>query len=93
MKALVGTFNQEEALVGAFSVIVKTDGSFAALVKIVNITTQRGYLVQSVHTHTAPVLQVGTGGQHGRVSAVAGGHHPVGALVAAPVRVVEVVPP
>ena len=25
MKALVGTFNQEKALVGAFSVIVKTD--------------------------------------------------------------------
>ena len=31
MKALVGAFNQEEALIGAFSVIVKTDGSFAAL--------------------------------------------------------------
>ena len=33
MKALVlvGTFNQEKAVVGAFSVIVKTDGSFAAL--------------------------------------------------------------
>ena len=27
MKVLVGAFNQEEALVGAFSVIVKTDGS------------------------------------------------------------------
>ena len=26
-----GTFNQEKALVGFFSVIVKTDGSFAAL--------------------------------------------------------------
>ena len=26
------TFNQEKALVGAFFVIVKTDGSFAALV-------------------------------------------------------------
>ena len=25
MKALVGAFNQEKALVGAFSVIVKTD--------------------------------------------------------------------
>ena len=25
MKALVGTFNQEKALAGAFSVIVKTD--------------------------------------------------------------------
>ena len=36
MKALVGAFNQEIALVGAFSVIVKTDcetdGSSAALV-------------------------------------------------------------
>ena len=36
MKALVGAFNQEKALVGAFSVIVKTDcetdGSSAALV-------------------------------------------------------------
>ena len=27
---LVEAFNQEKALVGAFSVIVKTDGSFAA---------------------------------------------------------------
>ena len=32
MKALVGSFNEERALVGAFSVIVKTDRSFAALV-------------------------------------------------------------
>ena len=37
MKALVGAFNKEKALVGAFSVIVKTecetdgDGSYAAL--------------------------------------------------------------
>ena len=31
MKALAGTFNQEKALVGAFYVIVKTDGSLAAL--------------------------------------------------------------
>ena len=28
---LVGDFNQEKALVGAFSVIVKTDGAFATL--------------------------------------------------------------
>ena len=34
MKVLVGTTNQEKALVGAFSKIMKTDGSFAALVKI-----------------------------------------------------------
>ena len=37
MKALVGTFNQEKALVGAFSVIVKTgcvtDGSFYGINK------------------------------------------------------------
>ena len=36
MKALVGAFNQEKAIVRAFSVIMKTgcktDGSFAALV-------------------------------------------------------------
>ena len=32
MKALVGGFNQEKALIGAFSVIVKTDRSFAALI-------------------------------------------------------------
>ena len=32
VKALVGAFNQEKALVWVFSVIVKTDGSFAALV-------------------------------------------------------------
>ena len=31
VKALEGTFNQEKALVGAFSMNVKTDGSFAAL--------------------------------------------------------------
>ena len=31
MKVLVAAFNLEKALVGAFSVIVKTDGSFAAL--------------------------------------------------------------
>ena len=32
MKALVGAYNQEKALIGAFSMIVKTDGSFAALI-------------------------------------------------------------
>ena len=34
MKVLVGAFNQEKALVRAFSVIVKTDGSSAALVQM-----------------------------------------------------------
>ena len=33
VKVLVGAFNQKKALVGAFFVIVKTDGSFAALVE------------------------------------------------------------
>ena len=28
MKVIVGTFNQEKALVGAFSVIVKSSGTF-----------------------------------------------------------------
>ena len=32
VKAVVAAFNQENVLVGAFSVIVKTDGSSAALV-------------------------------------------------------------
>ena len=32
VKALVFAFYQKEALVGAFSVILKTDGSFAALI-------------------------------------------------------------
>ena len=40
VKALVGAFNQEKALVGAFTVIVKTDceanGSSAALFLIYN---------------------------------------------------------
>ena len=36
MKALVGAFNQEKALVGAFYVIVKTNVSFAALVVTVH---------------------------------------------------------
>ena len=31
-KVLEGAFNQEKALVGAFSVIVKTNGTFAALI-------------------------------------------------------------
>ena len=35
VKALVGAFNQEKVLLGAFSVIVKTDGSFAALDRMV----------------------------------------------------------
>ena len=34
MKVLEGAFNDEQALIEAFSVIVKTDGSFAALKQI-----------------------------------------------------------
>ena len=33
LEALECAFNQEKALIGAFSVIVKTDGSFEALVR------------------------------------------------------------
>ena len=33
MKAVVGAFNLEKALVGAFSVIVKTDGSFDSTIQ------------------------------------------------------------
>ena len=40
MKVLVDTFNQEKALEGAFSVIVKTDGSFAALIRNNNQASQ-----------------------------------------------------
>ena len=32
MLVLVDAFNQKKALVGAFSVLLKTDGSFAALI-------------------------------------------------------------
>ena len=42
MKALVGAFNQEKALVRAFSVIVKTDcDTDGALHSIRNVTTRR----------------------------------------------------
>ena len=37
---LVGAFNQEKALVGAFSVIVKTDGLFAALLVMFSASCQ-----------------------------------------------------
>ena len=46
MKAAVaGVFNQEKAFVGAFSVLVKTDGRFAALILTLGIhITQVGQL-------------------------------------------------
>lgn len=37
MKVIVGALNQEKTLEGRFSVIVKTDGSFAALVNGLSI--------------------------------------------------------
>ena len=37
-RALEGTFNQEKAIVGAYFMIVKADGSFTALVLIAMIT-------------------------------------------------------
>ena len=37
LKPIVAAFNQEKALVGAFSVIVKTDGSFEALITIISL--------------------------------------------------------
>ena len=41
VKALVGSFNQEKALVGAFSVIVKTDA--AAVCSVVTLEVWRCY--------------------------------------------------
>ena len=41
VKTLVGAFNQEKALEGAFSLIVKTDGSFAALVSSLRLSGSR----------------------------------------------------
>ena len=38
MKVLVGAFNQEKALVGALSVIVKTDGFAAIIICIENLS-------------------------------------------------------
>ena len=46
MKALVDTFNQEKALVGAFSIIVETDGSFAALAMRAEGACQNGNVLQ-----------------------------------------------
>ena len=53
VKVLIGVFNhdQEKALVGAFSVIVKTncetDGSFAALVMIVTVSNVTSIIAAS----------------------------------------------
>ena len=50
MKALVGAFNQEKALVGAFSVIVQPDvepmDRFTALVQEVHLGARHGPAIQ-----------------------------------------------
>ena len=50
MKTLVAAFNQEKALVGGFSVIVKTDcetdGSFIALIATITLIIHHGTRVQ-----------------------------------------------
>ena len=52
MKALVGAFNQEKALVGAFSVIVKTgcgtDGSFYSTIHYISMSRREAPGVYSV---------------------------------------------
>ena len=54
MKALVGAFNHEKALVGAFSVIVKTNcetnGSSAALVVLLSANVGEVYLAAAGNT-------------------------------------------
>ena len=63
MKALVGTFNQEKVLVEAFSVIVETDGSFAALL----ITCNGIVLVLLLHHFSSSSLLVQTSPRWGAV--------------------------
>ena len=54
MKALVGAFNQEKALVGAFSVVVKTGcGTDGAL----HSTSSLSAALLLVHNQPAPVNQ------------------------------------
>ena len=53
MKAIVGAFNQENALVGAFFVIVKTgcgnDGSFYSTTEYSSANTRQLCLVQGIY--------------------------------------------
>ena len=65
MKAVVATFNQEKAQVGAFSILVKSDGLFAALVSIMVLTVP--------DVHAAHVLGV-RGGEPGVVHQEVGVH-------------------
>ena len=61
MKVLVGTFNQEKALVGAFSVIVKTgsrtDGSFYSTI----IAATEPVPVYRVHKYAEYVPEISGG--------------------------------
>ena len=59
MKALVGTCNKEKALVGAFSVNVKTDGSFAALVSISRLSLVLPSLAREIF-HTRDTIAATT---------------------------------
>ena len=66
MKALVGAFNQEKALVGAFSVIVKPMEHYTALVSShpeVRGSSGQGCLVPA--THCSPFVVLGRGRGHG----------------------------
>ena len=63
MKALVGAFNQEKALVGAFSVIVKTDGALHS-------TSYHGHIPGAVwdhHNHRPAIGHVVTSPPHGEL--------------------------
>ena len=53
MKALVGTFNQEKALVGAFSVIVKTGCGTDGALHSTSTDTDNHYLNRMIYLHIA----------------------------------------
>ena len=64
MKALLGTFNQDKALVGAFSVIVKTDcetdGSFYSTIEDTMCHTSQlrpGWMVPELGSATSHCLE------------------------------------
>ena len=57
VKALIVTFNYERVLVGAFSVIVKTDGSFAALFYTVP-STNPGNLTNCIYSGVIIVITI-----------------------------------
>ena len=58
VKGLVGTFNQEKALVGAFSVIVTTDWSFAALYSSYIFTFSPVSRAAAVNLITANIINI-----------------------------------